>query len=507
MAITAQSQLSITDYTDGDVPTLADWRTDFEENGEDVRVGGRYEDAHAYFAVGNPGIPAQLSVGTLANYAASMAGLGYTAAGVFLSLTGVGAPLGAIDLFFGASSIAQEAYSFYSINAELKAYNDPFDANYTSVYKLTIPLLAALPSSTGIPLGVVADVQAFERDGATIAGDSQAVYITEDRVSSAAQMGDQLSFDLQNNALNTYTDLLAAAHTAYAHDSAVLATDLQSNGFDIAIPQTQIAAFQAAIAKGGFSALPQQEQDIINSLGVTAADQAAIVASITAINPTAVPASYVAALQAASTVSASLAVMYANDAGKPTVGNFTVTDTTTNSTAINNGAAYTGPVSGLSNEYINITPDNLSIIGDVPSSFIHSGSGTDAIDVSNVGGTNVLDGSTGSNFLVGGTGGDTFFVDDRVATADIWSTISNFHSGDAVTVYGVTAANFQLDWEDGQGASNYTGLTLHATAAGKPIASMTLAGFTKSDLTNGHLTISFGSDPASASNYMYVHGN
>ena len=30
------------------------------------------------------------------------------------------------------------------------------------------------------------------------------------------------------------------------------------------------------------------------------------------------------------------------------------------------------------------------------------------------------------------------------ATADIWSTVSNFHSGDAATVFGVTQADFNL---------------------------------------------------------------
>jgi hypothetical protein len=37
----------------------------------------------------------------------------------------------------------------------------------------------------------------------------------------------------------------------------------------------------------------------------------------------------------------------------------------------------------------------------------------------------VLNGSTGSSFLYGGTGKDTFFVDDRNPPADssIWSTV------------------------------------------------------------------------------------
>jgi len=187
--------------------------------------------------------------------------------------------------------------------------------------------------------------------------------------------------------------------------------------------------------------------------------------------------------------------------------NFTVVDMTTNASTTTAGDAYTGPVVGLQHQYTNLTADSLNITATAPNSFIHSGSGDDAIDVSKVSGTNVLDGGTGSNFLVGGAGSDTFFVDDRVATANIWSTISNFHAGDAATVYGVTSSTFALDWQDNQGAAGFTGLTLHATASSGPAASMTLVGYTTADLTNGRLTVSFGNDPANGSNYMYVHGN
>ena len=100
---------------------------------------------------------------------------------------------------------------------------------------------------------------------------------------------------------------------------------------------------------------------------------------------------------------------------------------------------------------------------------------------------------------------DTFFVDDRSPSADIWSTISNFHAGDAATIWGVTPQNFTLSWEDNQGAVGYTGLTLHATAAGKPTASLTLAGYTSTDLNNGRLSVSFGSVEGNA--YMYIFGN
>jgi hypothetical protein len=96
-------------------------------------------------------------------------------------------------------------------------------------------------------------------------------------------------------------------------------------------------------------------------------------------------------------------------------------------------------------------------------------------------------------------------VDDRGPSADIWSTVANFHSGDAATVWGVTPSQFNLQWVDGQGAAAYTGLTLHATASGMPTASLTLAGYDTADLTNGNLSTSFGT--VGGSPYMYVHAN
>jgi Ca2+-binding RTX toxin-like protein len=168
---------------------------------------------------------------------------------------------------------------------------------------------------------------------------------------------------------------------------------------------------------------------------------------------------------------------------------------------------YNGPVSGLLHEYIGVTSDHLNIGVSNDDWFIHSGSGDDAIAVH--GGTNVLDGGTGSNFLTGGTGTghDTFFVDDRSASTDIWSTVVNFHAGDDATVWGLTPQDFDIAWSNNGGASGFTGLTLHATAAGKPTASLTLAGYTTDDMSNGRISVTFGNDPASGSAYMNVHAN
>jgi Ca2+-binding RTX toxin-like protein len=163
-------------------------------------------------------------------------------------------------------------------------------------------------------------------------------------------------------------------------------------------------------------------------------------------------------------------------------------------------------VAGLQQQLIDTATDNLNVTANVPNVFIHTGSGEDAIDVSHANGNNVLDGSTGSNFLVGGSGDDTFFVDDRGPSADIWSTVSNFRAGDSATIFGITQSGFNTAWVNGQGAAGFTGLTLHVTAAGHPTASLTLAGFSTADLSSGRLSTSFGQE-ADGTPYLFVHAN
>ena len=200
--------------------------------------------------------------------------------------------------------------------------------------------------------------------------------------------------------------------------------------------------------------------------------------------------------------------------GAPSTDNFAITDTTSSQSYAANGTLYKGQVPGLQDQIIMATPDNINVAALKPNVFIHTGSGNDAIDVSEAGGSNVLDGSTGSNFLVGGVnpieGDDTFYIDDRNPSADIWSTIKNFHSGDNATIWGITPADFNIVTLDGQGAVGNTGLTWQITAAGKPNANITLAEYTSADLADGKLTVSFGTSPDTpglpGSPYMLIHG-
>ena len=188
----------------------------------------------------------------------------------------------------------------------------------------------------------------------------------------------------------------------------------------------------------------------------------------------------------------------------PTPG-LAVLDTSTGQVLSATADPYDGPVARLQEQYINITSDNLNIAVSTPNWFIHSGSGDDAIAVSR--GTNVLDGGTGSNFLTGGRGPDTFFVDDRELTADVWSTVDGFGVNDSATIWGVTPQDFGIEFADDEGAEGFTGLTVHATADGLPTASLTLAGFTQADVTSGRLSVTFGTDEASGSDFMFIHAN
>jgi hypothetical protein len=180
-------------------------------------------------------------------------------------------------------------------------------------------------------------------------------------------------------------------------------------------------------------------------------------------------------------------------------------DTTTGKSISAGAIPYSGPVAGLQYQYIYTGTDNVNVNVTSDNWFLKGGPGEDALQA--FGGYNVLDGSTGSNFLTGGNGGTTtFFVDDRSPSADVWSTINNFHQGDDATVFGVVPnGSNTFQWVDNQGAPGFTGLTLHVFGQNGPTASMTMPGYSSSDLGNGRLTVQFGNE-ADGTPFMHIIG-
>ena len=182
-----------------------------------------------------------------------------------------------------------------------------------------------------------------------------------------------------------------------------------------------------------------------------------------------------------------------------------LTNTKTHTASAPAPAPYEGPVSYLAEEFVYLGTDNVNVAAGAPNMFLRSGSGDDALAVS--AGQNVLDAGTGSNFLTGGSGADTFFLDARDPALPIWSTVVGLGAGDAVTVWGVSEAASSFTWLENAGAPGFTGLTVHSTTGGGPVASLTLAGLADADRTNGRLAILFGNDPGSGSDYMFIFAN
>jgi len=175
---------------------------------------------------------------------------------------------------------------------------------------------------------------------------------------------------------------------------------------------------------------------------------------------------------------------------------FLVADATTGRSALENGIPYSGSLAGITQDVIIVSSDNIDITAYAPNSFIYvGGNGMNAINVYPAGGNNVIEVSAGSDSLQGGAGDDTFYLDDRSPTSNIWSTILNFHAGDTAVLWGVTVADFSVAWLNGLGAPGATGLTGVFTAPGKDTVAITLSGYTTAALTDGKLSIAYGTTP------------
>ena len=188
----------------------------------------------------------------------------------------------------------------------------------------------------------------------------------------------------------------------------------------------------------------------------------------------------------------------------PVVGNFSVTDTITGLATQEAGQAYTGPVTYLTSEYVAVTQDSLNITSSVPNAFIVTGAGNDAVDTSHAGGDNVISAGGGSNFITSGGGDNTLFLDVR-SSVDVWDTQTDFHAGDAITLYGMTPSEM-YSWWDNLGAVGYTGLTMLVQVPGQPNATLTMTGYSTADLSNGRLSMGYGGQ-GTANPYLLIQGH
>jgi RTX calcium-binding nonapeptide repeat (4 copies) len=142
--------------------------------------------------------------------------------------------------------------------------------------------------------------------------------------------------------------------------------------------------------------------------------------------------------------------------------------------------SYAGPVAYLQYQYLGTAGAEV-VNGTGGNDFINLLGGDDAAN----GGASddVLDGGTGSNFLVGGGGFDVFFLDGRGGQTT-WSTVTDWETGEQISVWGWRPGVSRATWVDVAGADGFQGVTLHADLDGNGVidTSVTWTGLTRAQL-------------------------
>jgi Ca2+-binding RTX toxin-like protein len=145
---------------------------------------------------------------------------------------------------------------------------------------------------------------------------------------------------------------------------------------------------------------------------------------------------------------------------------------------------YSGPVQYLQYQLLG-TASSEVVTGTSRNDFLNLLGGDDAANGGS--GNDVLDGGLGSNFLTGGAGSDVFFLDGRSGQTT-WSTITDWETGEQLSLWGWRPGVSKATWVDTAGATGYQGVTLHADLNGDGTidSSVTWTGMTRAQLPQAH---------------------
>jgi hypothetical protein len=179
------------------------------------------------------------------------------------------------------------------------AISDPPDPNYKQPYTPTFFQFSPIQSDSTITPHTAADANADLKDMSLAIGYMQALVTTMNRLGSATSAGDQASITLQTAELDTFLTLASSSLAAVGKDMNTLANDFTGVSLPT-ITAAQIASFVNNVKINGVSALPQQEQSLFQSLGVSSTDLQGIISALGSIDPSSVPTSLVSGLQQAS---------------------------------------------------------------------------------------------------------------------------------------------------------------------------------------------------------------
>jgi hypothetical protein len=196
---------------------------------------------------------------------------------------------------------------------------------------------------------------------------------------------------------------------------------------------------------------------------------------------------------------------------------------------------FTGPSSlNLTYQLIE-SAQNAVVTGSSSNEFIKvANSNSIGKAVNGNGGSDVIDGGEGSTFVTGGANHSSIFFLDGRAPGESWSTVTDFQPGiDKITIWGFVKGVSYIDTRftdfNNEGATGYTGLTLHflnllpdgQTSGTNPIYnSITLTGHTLQEFgvnslaelntqinndTNNHIVVGATQDALGTHSYLHFY--
>jgi hypothetical protein len=154
------------------------------------------------------------------------------------------------------------------------------------------------------------------------------------------------------------------------------------------------------------------------------------------------------------------------------------------------GSAYSGSDAGIQNKYIYTAADNVCLTATAGENWMFGG-GSGLTELTAVSGNNIFVASTGSSYMVGGAGADIFEIPDANQTGiGTWDSIQNFHTGDQISLAGMSGPGWSYSWYAGLSVDGNSGLTLLATSSTTPGLHelVTLVGLSMGDLSSLKIT-------------------
>lgn len=188
---------------------------------------------------------------------------------------------------------------------------DPFDPDYSQKFSPVFKQLPLVPADATLPQALADEANIVLSHGSRAISFLQALNVSLNRLSSATQVGDQASIDLQRSAVDTHLALASSELDQYSRGLEVLSVELRSMGLDITITLAQINAFLDDLKARGFAVLPQQEQALFNLFGFDSAFRQSVIDELLSVNPSDVPQSLVLALSMDATGVGDLSAVYA----------------------------------------------------------------------------------------------------------------------------------------------------------------------------------------------------